>query len=109
MNDFMKFYINEEKRTVVCKIISDCYTLYPYKTFVGKAKCDPEDKFDVEKGKKIAKLRAYTKYNKNELKDIRKEKAKIEKKFKDIIRKEVDIMDLIDNNINALDMLTNED
>lgn len=71
-----RYFINEEKKIVVCKLegcagnlICDmCEQGYPQHpgmliadTFVGKAKCSPEDTFDVELGKKIAYKRAVAK------------------------------------------------
>ena len=46
-------YVNEEKGTVACVIKVN--GLLGYNKFVRKAKCLPEDKFDVELGKKLAK------------------------------------------------------
>lgn len=63
----VKTYVNEKKKTVVTVI--EAYIEIPengstfFKKFVGKAKCSPEDKFDVEIGKKISKNRAWIKYN----------------------------------------------
>lgn len=70
------YYVNEEKKIVVCKIsdcsgalICDmCHKGWPptdemiiNDSFVGKAKCSSEDTFDVERGKRIARIRAYAK------------------------------------------------
>lgn len=71
-----RFFIDEEKKIVICKlenchdsVICDmCRKGYPghekmlidYE-FTGKAKCSPEDTFDVEVGKKIAYKRAIAK------------------------------------------------
>ena len=77
MNFEVKYFVNEEKKIVVAKMVH-CYSGlacdmckkgYPTipdftipDSFVGKAKCSPEDTFDVETGKKIAFKRAYKKY-----------------------------------------------
>ena len=47
-----EYVVNEEKRTVVYSVLAHG------KLFVGKAKCGEGDKFDVEKGKTIAHMRA---------------------------------------------------
>lgn len=73
------YYIDEEKRTVVCKLrgamfdvidnlLSRCnyvdfendYTMKD--CYVGKAKCSPEDKWDKNAGKRIALCRALVSY-----------------------------------------------
>lgn len=83
-----KFYVNEEKRTVVCKIPNTRYLLIDFlsreadykgfspvtganhslfatltmpNTFTGKAVCNPEDQWNEELGKKIAFNRAVQK------------------------------------------------
>lgn len=71
-----RYFINKEKKTVICKLEDCCSELifdmcekgYPSHVammiedvFVGKAKCSPEDAFDVEVGKKIAYGRAIAK------------------------------------------------
>ena len=73
----VNYYVNEEKQTVVCKlencfnavICNMCHKGWPghdalliNDTFIGKAKCAPEDTFDVLKGKQIAYNRAVTKF-----------------------------------------------
>lgn len=79
MNFVERYFINEEKKTVVCKL-ENCfnglvcdmcrkgYPGHPYMeiddTFVGKAQCSPEDTFDVEVGKQIAYKRAIAKMTK---------------------------------------------
>lgn len=76
------YYIDEEKRTVVCKLrgamldvvdnlLSHCsyvdfendYTMKD--CYVGKAKCSPEDKWDKSTGKRIALCRALVAYYKD--------------------------------------------
>lgn len=76
------YYIDEEKRTVVCKLrgamfdvidnlLSRCnyvdfendYTMKD--CYVGKAKCSPEDKWDKNTGKRIALCRALVAYYKD--------------------------------------------
>lgn len=72
----VKYFVNEEKKIVVCKFIGCGYALnhdmrlkgYPCHpdfeiddVIIGKAKCSEEDTFDVEIGKKIAYKRAYAK------------------------------------------------
>ena len=80
----INYVINKEKRTIVA-IMTDCeydildslikaglYSLYDYgdkvkkamipNVFRGKAKCSPEDEWDEEAGKKIARERMLAKY-----------------------------------------------
>ena len=92
-NEDFTYYINESKRTIVCvftpdhseyctgfekamkKVINEtgyavmldpkcpvCYMDYP-DTFEGKAKCAPEDEWDAEYGKRLAKARALAKFH----------------------------------------------
>lgn len=73
----VKTYVNEEKKTVTT-VIEACIKMPEtdtefFKRFVGKAKCAPEDKFDVEIGKKISKNRAWIKYNDGCIKILDKE------------------------------------
>jgi hypothetical protein len=71
-----RFFVNEEKKTVVCKLencsralICDmCRKGWPAheglvidNEFTGKAQCSPDDTFDVEIGKQIAYNRAVAK------------------------------------------------
>lgn len=76
------YYVNEEKRTVVCVLKFDIYKLdwlersalkklvpndvsYHDSVLVrGVAKCNPSDNFDVEFGKRLAWVRAHRKYHK---------------------------------------------
>jgi hypothetical protein len=76
MNFPGRFFVDEEKKVVVCKLeycsnelICDlCGKGWPghealviEDTFIGKAQCSPEDTFDVEIGKEIAYKRAVAK------------------------------------------------
>lgn len=71
----IKYQVREKDRVVICKLINcefiaaDRMAKYvePYYTkreflipgtFVGVARCSPDDEFDVERGKKIALTRA---------------------------------------------------
>lgn len=54
-----EYYVNNKKQEVYC------VTKYENETVKGVAKCSPEDKFDLEKGKRLAKARCVKKfYNK---------------------------------------------
>ncbi len=67
------YFINKEKKTVVAKVTIFTllgFTIEP-KTIRAKAKCSPEDEFDVEKGKQLAKLRLNVKVTEFEHKVIR--------------------------------------
>lgn len=82
-----RYFIDEEKKVVVCKLeycgtalICDmCKNGWPGDdmlllpdTFIGKAKCAPGDTFDIEKGKKIAYKRAIAKLNTKKVKVLRR-------------------------------------
>ena len=73
-NSKIVYYIDEDKRTIVCKM-TDCvddfmksvpdislsgYELKPY--YLGKAKCHPDDIWDEETGKQLALYRVLQKY-----------------------------------------------
>lgn len=58
----IEFKVNEEKRTVVCKLVAHG------KNFFGTAKCLDTDTFDVEKGKVLAQMRATLKQRRFDLK-----------------------------------------
>lgn len=88
----MNFYINQEKRTIVCLIdncqkdvINTIQKSFPLSEdffmghginlnmgnkYVGVAKCSPLDAWNVDIGVKIAKTRALYKYQKDYLKTI---------------------------------------
>ena len=79
-NEGTKFYVNEEKGTVVCSV--EAYLLVPtnWDSCVvvpgariiekGIAKCAPGDTFDVERGKRIALARAENKVYLSSLKHL---------------------------------------
>ena len=79
-NERTKFYVNEEKGTVVCSVEGsllvptnwDSCVLVPGATIVEKgiSKCAPEDTFDVERGKRIALARAENKVYLSALKHL---------------------------------------
>ena len=60
------------------------------------------------KGKKLAKLRAILKYDKGNLKNIRIEKTECEKELKQLIKKELELIDLIEKTENKINILVNE-
>lgn len=59
-----EYFVNEEKRTVVCKLTYrvDGYG-YGY-AITAKAVCSPDDLFDAEIGRRIADSRAHIAYHK---------------------------------------------
>lgn len=59
----IEYYVNEEKRTVVAKITDVVVIGNECVTFTGKSKCHPDDKWDVKKGTKLARIRAIKKFN----------------------------------------------
>lgn len=60
------FYYNEDSKTIVCT------TLYKGQLARGIAKCNPDDSFDIEVGKKLAYLRCKQKFAQKKLKRARK-------------------------------------
>ena len=94
MRDELQYIINEEKRTVTCIawdcendliehllkkssdsftldiLIQNCEKLLLNHKYVGTAKCSPEDTFDVEIGKKIARAKMREKYTRDKFKAI---------------------------------------
>ena len=80
----VQYFVNEEKKTVVAKIVGAAFDIkcdlcklgyHDVPTviqddFVGKAKCNPDDVFDIEKGKKIAFKRAYAKYSRAKSREL---------------------------------------
>lgn len=55
------YHVNEKKRAVTCQIKSRGDSVY------GVAKCAPDDKWDVERGKEIASYRAEVAQRKRDL------------------------------------------
>ena len=61
-----RFYHNAENSVIVCT------TIYKGETVRGVAKCSPEDRFDVEAGKRLAYLRCKQKFLHKKLKRAQK-------------------------------------
>lgn len=81
----VRYFVNTEKRIVVCKLYECahelccdmCHKGWPLHDaliindeFVGKAKCSPDDNFDIEKGKELAYKRALIKLCKAKAKTL---------------------------------------
>lgn len=64
------FYYNEESKTIVCA------TLYKGQPVRGIAKCDPDDVFDIDLGKKLSYLRCVQKFAQKKLKHAQNVKQK---------------------------------
>lgn len=101
--DNLKFdyYVNKEKKTVVCKMtvphnymqneVNNIISRNQFeerflnwckgeRVFKGVSKCHPEDTFDENTGKRIAKLRAMIQFNKDKecfLVEVRNKVAKL--------------------------------
>ena len=60
--DRCKFYYNKDEQTIICT------TLYKGQAVRGIAKCNPEDEFDLELGKKLAYLRCRKKFLRKKMK-----------------------------------------
>ena len=56
-----EYYVNKEKRIVVCKI--HFYADHNSWVVTAKAKCSPDDIFDEEIGRKLANTRCHTEYH----------------------------------------------
>lgn len=120
-NGNMTYYINKEKRTVVCKKtgcefdivnlienISGCYTIPPEmsvkdvllnSTYTGIAKCNPEDKWDEEKGMEIARKRMLLKY----YKDKEKKTETYENLFNEYLNRIQDYANRFSNKVFAME------
>lgn len=85
----VQYFIDEEKKVVVAKIVGTAYDIscelcklgyhevptIIADSFVGKAKCSPDDVFDIEKGKKIAFKRAFAKYTRAKNRELTRFKS----------------------------------
>lgn len=92
----IKYYSNPKKGCTACKI--SCRE----GEFIGKSKCCPDDKYDVEVGSEIAYKRALLKLKKEDLKELiyelNKAEAIVEKRKGNIV-KIVETMDNIQREI----------
>ena len=109
----MRHFVNEDKRTVTT-VIEDtendvrrmlqkmegadgineyvmvmAYCSYLPNTFIGIAKCHPEDEFDIQKGIEISKAKAKKKYHKAVMRELCNFANKLEH-FADNIDRKVD-------------------
>ena len=81
-----KYYVNPEKKTVVCVItIQDDYFGEIHR-FEGKAKCSPEDAFDENIGRQIAQNRAFIKMKIHFLNMKRSARLAIADRIKDLMK-----------------------
>jgi hypothetical protein len=81
-----KYYVNPEKKTVVCVItIQDDYFGEIHR-FEGKAKCSPEDVFDENVGREIAQNRAFIKMKTHFLNLKKSARLGIAKRIKDLTK-----------------------
>lgn len=67
----VKFFVNEEKGTVVCRLYDRWYDMY----HVGKAQCHDVDEFNEKRGRAIAFNRARQKELEYNLKHIAEDRA----------------------------------
>lgn len=61
MKKKVEYFVNQEKRTVICKFTAKDkkgYNLYEDIIVYGKAKCSPEDQWNEDRGMAIAYSRA---------------------------------------------------
>ena len=96
VNYGIEYYVDEEKKVVVCKLTGCeggsmcdmCQVGYPHHpdfvlndSYVSKAKCFEDDTFDAEFGKKLAYQRAVTKLNTAKVKTLKRFKKERVKYF----------------------------
>lgn len=107
----VKYYINEEKRTITAvltledaeryEVVSyvwdtdlfnlvDTTKLRLYHTYVGMATCLPEDTWDVEYGKTIARRKAYGKYLTARSKKMGQIVTAVDKLWHQVSKKEIE-------------------
>lgn len=105
-----RFYVDEEKKVVVCVIPNTQYTVHNFlkdlpqfgywgifflesdnkiikmpNSFIGKAVCSEQDEFDVEKGKKLAYLRAKDKFYRSFFKRLNAVVNLIDKNLQELV------------------------
>ena len=107
----VKYYINEKKRTITAVLIlenSERYEIANYilreglygitynvdadlhHTYVGMATCLPEDTWDVEYGKTIARRKAYGKYLTARTKKMGQIVTAVDKLWHQVSKKEIE-------------------
>lgn len=75
----VKFYVNEEKGTVVCRLYDRWYDIY----HVGKAQCLDSDKFEEKRGRAIAFNRARQNELLFNIKNILEERDRLNEWYKE--------------------------
>lgn len=116
-----KFIINDYKKEVYA------ISTYCKKTVKGVAKCSPEDDFDIEKGKALAAARCNMKIAKkrveklgeakleliNKISNLEKELKELQKLYMQAMRRRFNsisdyeiLLDMLDNNIDNSDLLS---
>ena len=113
------FYVNEKKKTVVCKMRgimtpphSDDYKA-PIGLFskeiegVGIAKCCAEDMFDVERGKRIAMARAENNAYKNALRRLKEINNHLTLHIKAIVNFEKKAIRQCTHNVDYIESINN--
>ena len=95
--DSPRFFINEEKKTVTCIMEGKINPIggymyvgiaYPFKNVkgIGVAKCNPQDKFDPEIGKAIARARAESDAYLKAVRNLKNEKELVCDYFSELVR-----------------------
>lgn len=79
----VKFYVNEEKGTVVCRLYDRWYDCY----HVGKSQCLDSDKFDEKRGRAIAFNRARQKELSFNIKNIAEERCWAMDHYNDVLNR----------------------
>lgn len=122
----VKYYINEEKRTITAvltledaeryEVVSyvwdtdlfnlvDTTKLRLHHTYVGMATCLPEDTWDTEYGKTIARRKAYGKYLMARAKKVGQITTAIDKAWNQAINKELELWNKASEYSNKTDHL----
>jgi len=93
-----KYFVNEDKRIVVCVLEIQEYCCEPDLIVRATAVCKPEDKFDAEIGKRIANYQAHIALHRHLKKEqkarIKNMEAKIEEIKAENIRRDAIIENL---------------
>lgn len=108
-----EFFINEEKRTITCKMLVGMPYEYDYSshTIAAIAVCGEEDTFDVEVGKKVAKAKAHHEYHKMRCDSARVKYFRLANEIRKIVmeyRKHYSIMRKINKELRLMKNLTPE-
>lgn len=115
MNKMFNYPIEKYKFYFATKTTGEPYHVIAVSTYEGKpvrgvAKCDPRDKFDLEKGKALAAARCNAKIAEKRCRRAEKERNKALKAFSEAEKRYNEMMDYYRDSRNAkLDAIMNLD